>query len=588
MASPGHTREPLFCFAGSARHTDTDKDFGERPLNLVVAASRLQEAIVATLARDVVPDVPPQSVGCPLFAAEARGIQVETGQFPDPPSGLQADRDWTLRRAEPGPKCAGAVLVTDVGYRCHDSGYYRSFAPLSFGYVVNWEGPANVEPPDRIVPAGFASLVRSGLIYESFDPFPGGTVLPRAVVISPQARRVESPEDVAELVRLVQHRARLPVVVVTRTEDGAVPGASYLVDPDVLAADLLGYAHVVAMEAGATRLWTNAMGRDVAVFWGAVGLYGGPRHPFGASQGLDFRRWLAEHVLAAYDADGRGPEAFRRRLVREVRKAASHDRLVFAPVDFLRFAKWTRSVGRAIEAQVARVATPTPATVAAPPGGDPMVEALGRAEREREEFKGQAEEWKQLLSVSEEENRELRRQIEALLELRNPRTDEREGRDGAVQTAEGSIPASFDGLREWAERWLSGRLVVVPRALRTAAKSNCKLVRECYLALLALATEYRDMRLGKPKAGRAWDERLAGLGMKDEGAIGESTAGEQGDAYEVEWPKGSGRKRQLDRHLKRGSGRTHGNSARIYYFWDRDRSVVVVGDMPDHLDNSLT
>jgi hypothetical protein len=49
-----------------------------------------------------------------------------------------------------------------------------------------------------------------------------------------------------------------------------------------------------------------------------------------------------------------------------------------------------------------------------------------------------------------------------------------------------------------------------------------------------------------------------------------------------------GRQRQLDQHLRKGGGRDPRYVMRVYFFWDDDQQMAVVGWLPGHLDNTLT
>jgi hypothetical protein len=61
--------------------------------------------------------------------------------------------------------------------------------------------------------------------------------------------------------------------------------------------------------------------------------------------------------------------------------------------------------------------------------------------------------------------------------------------------------------------------------------------------------------------------------------------GEQGDEYLTQH---NGRKRELDRHLKKGNSRDARYCFRLYFFWDEDNEQVVVGWLTSHLGTRLT
>jgi hypothetical protein len=54
------------------------------------------------------------------------------------------------------------------------------------------------------------------------------------------------------------------------------------------------------------------------------------------------------------------------------------------------------------------------------------------------------------------------------------------------------------------------------------------------------------------------------------------------DLYSVQY---GGARRPLDRHLKGSDSRDRRFGFRLYFFWDEDEQVAVVGWLPSHLDN---
>jgi hypothetical protein len=68
------------------------------------------------------------------------------------------------------------------------------------------------------------------------------------------------------------------------------------------------------------------------------------------------------------------------------------------------------------------------------------------------------------------------------------------------------------------------------------------------------------------------------------------TAGEQKDEYFVNYPVGSppGNKKFLEQHLRKGNDRDERFCFRLYFFWDKKKSLVVVGWLPSHLDTRNT
>ena len=140
---------------------------------------------------------------------------------------------------------------------------------------------------------------------------------------------------------------------------------------------------------------------------------------------------------------------------------------------------------------------------------------------------------------------------------------------------------------EWVKEHLAGRLVLLPRAERAASKAEYTEVGMVYRALLILANEYRDSRMGTG-TDKAFRDALAQYGMDFSGSIDKSRAGQEGDAYYINYPIGSSQRVFLQFHIVRGSSREDRYCMRIYFFWDEDTNQVVVGWLPSHLSNRIS
>jgi hypothetical protein len=141
----------------------------------------------------------------------------------------------------------------------------------------------------------------------------------------------------------------------------------------------------------------------------------------------------------------------------------------------------------------------------------------------------------------------------------------------------------LDALPVWAAD-NAERIVVLPRALSGAKKSQYQSPSTIMKALEILAGPYRQHRTGEISLAD-FESALTAEGLQLAGSVGASIAGTAGDQYFVQWGK---RKRFMDMHLLKGGGREPRYCMRIYFFWDSDTRRCVVGSMPAHLNNSLT
>ena len=84
---------------------------------------------------------------------------------------------------------------------------------------------------------------------------------------------------------------------------------------------------------------------------------------------------------------------------------------------------------------------------------------------------------------------------------------------------------------------------------------------------------------------KKYEEALQNLSLEETPSISESRLGEHGDEYKVTY---GGKSRILDRHLKCGNSRESRYCFRLYFFWDDESEIVVVGWLPSHLDTRAT
>lgn len=154
--------------------------------------------------------------------------------------------------------------------------------------------------------------------------------------------------------------------------------------------------------------------------------------------------------------------------------------------------------------------------------------------------------------------------------------------DSSSQPETTGAPA-LDALPLWAVE-NAERIVILPRALAGAKKSQYQSPETIMRALELLAGPYRQHRLGEISLA-AFNDQMGKEGVQLAGSIGPTLAGEYGSQYYVSW---GGRRRFLDMHLAKGGGREPRYCMRIYFFWDATSGRCVVGDCPHHLQNSLS
>ncbi|THD10090.1 hypothetical protein [Metallibacterium scheffleri] len=139
---------------------------------------------------------------------------------------------------------------------------------------------------------------------------------------------------------------------------------------------------------------------------------------------------------------------------------------------------------------------------------------------------------------------------------------------------------SWGDLEEWVIQAMSARVVLTKKAMAAAKRSVYRDFDFAADVIDLLGTDYRDMRMGKPGAYEKTEARKAQLGVKI-GPCGEApTSRNYGEEYRVAWGK---RTYRLDLHVQGSSARERERGFRLYFAWDDERHVVVVGSMPEHL-----
>lgn len=147
-----------------------------------------------------------------------------------------------------------------------------------------------------------------------------------------------------------------------------------------------------------------------------------------------------------------------------------------------------------------------------------------------------------------------------------------------------AIPDSLDGFEQWCGDNLAGSVELVNKAYQGIKKSGLADVKLIYKSLLLLRDYYVPMRrIGGIENKERYEEGLRVLQLEESGT-GEGIKYAP-DTYSVEY---NGKRRSLDKHLKGSNSRDRRFGFRLYFFWDDESEVVVVGWLPSHLDNRLS
>lgn len=404
----------------------------------------------------------------------------------------------------------------------------------------------------------------------------------REVCILGQVLHVKDAADAELLFELLTNRTRnLPVVVVSelyRQGWSFTPNPpSYLLDASAFAFRALGYGHVVKMTHNGSREWANIGGAAWAVYDGAIRLFK-PSFDINFSNTNDHPIFFKDQIWEFRYDHSSGPKTFFAYLLAALRRNASSrvpDRrnIMFQPeADMVKhvLSKMNQCCN-----------------VAEKQENDPR-EQVGDLEKKWQDACVENHEYEAKIMELTERNRDLEAMVRSMQSSIEHLSGYGKDRDATVKNAgEIEIPTSFRDMPAWCEVYLHGRLYLHPRAERAIEKAEYKNPRLVYRALLALAFEYRDSRLGECSE-RNFKLRCSELGVQKRGSITKSRAGQEGDSYYINYPFHTSNQRLLQWHLVKGNSRKKAFCMRIYFFWDDDSKLVVVGYLPGHLNNRIS
>lgn len=375
---------------------------------------------------------------------------------------------------------------------------------------------------------------------------------------------------------LVNPTRALPVIIVSGLAPRQFdrPMGPYVLDADKLARELQGFAHVAKIPYEAAYIWTRLVGKPWSTYRGAVRVMW-PKLSFDKDSPFVHDLEFAEKIFWWREDDLAGEAAFAKHLKARICEVNSSAVIDWRGTSFLLDA-------RVRQAQAARSA--------AREGKDwgQLVEEENRAllaqiaqkEEQQREFAG-------LLEIADKELNEARGDIKLLKGQIHALREQLAAKTGQSVTAQIPPCSSLEEIPEWAGKYMADRLALHSRALNGLKKGvyqDVELVCKC---LLLLSNEYYDLRMGTTDKAH-FEEAAANLHVSFSGSIAKERAGQEGDTYFVQWPLGSGTKRFLEYHLRKGTDRDERYCLGIYFFWDDQSERVVIGWLPSHLDNQLT
>ena len=400
-------------------------------------------------------------------------------------------------------------------------------------------------------------------------------------LISDKSWHINTDDDVDELLKvLTDHNRSLPVIIISKVSQKSwtftPTSPDYLVNGEYLASKTKGYAIVVTLGFRAAFKFSERVGKVWSVYDGACRTY---------YQGIDFEKGISAHhprnqkdnIWFWKYADKSGPYAYTSFLIDSVHRVASTNRTNWKGLYFIPDARVLKA-----ELDLARAthqANAPEREKAMLNHVDALQRKLNSAVEENTDWLSELDKANAAVEYYKQENASLRLQINVLrahLARRN-----------IVVDSEVEIPDNYRELPNWVRKHLTGRLILLPRAERAVVKAEYADVSMVYKALLILANEYRNSRIGVG-SDKEFKDALAEHWMDFSGSIDKSRAGEEGESYYVNYPIGSNNRELLKFHIERGNSREPRYCMRIYFFWDDETSQVIVGWLPSHLNNRMS
>lgn len=459
---------------------------------------------------------------------------------------------WAARLDDADKAVPLRTWVTEIGIGMDTNG------DTLFGARLVCVSRGTDEPFQRTVP-GFVRAIMSDGPAEV-----DGVPLTRDVPL------ISTAAEVDQLVALLESPHRQADVLVFALPDGSSNPTETAVSANSVHNATLGAAHVYVLTGAASFLLTDRIGRELSVFRQAVRTY----RP-------GFRAWIDEpsrHPLALPERiaswSETAPCEFEQWLINQSLGNSAH-----APGREERLPSFNkiRQLAAQLEREQLRKAGGTDA------------ELIRLFEQDNEQLRmalqEQNEQYDGLLLAADAEREAAIQEAnaakaQALERLHRIRQLEKKLSESIAPQAT-QIPDTLDDFETWSKEHLAGSVEIANRAYQGVRKSEFHDPQFIYHVLLFLRDQYVPMRIeGTTERRRSYEEALKALQLEDS-ATGEGVKYAP-DLYSVQY---GGVRRPLDRHLKGSDSRDRRYGFRLYFFWDDESQVVVVGWLPSHLDN---
>jgi hypothetical protein len=416
-------------------------------------------------------------------------------------------------------------------------------------------------------------------------------------VVRGSATTVRDSGSLLELFRsLFDSSRQLPIVIASQL---AQDKGNYSVDCERLSQRTAGLAHVFCLPSEQSFALTEMLGKELAVFNGAVRTYW---PGLGAPEDTQAHINVLAPRIKAWQTDGDdGPKKFVEFLITQLHRfsVSTPEKLEQHP-GFAELRR--RKADSALAARVAEIEnrrrkidehkskSHVEELELLRLGMEVLDGELEKVRRDLGSESARANYAEQVLEIADEDFRASQNELESMRAQNAHLFEALKGKKGKGAIV---LPNSYDALPAWLDEHFADRILLLgraKRALKGAAFGDVELV---FKSIRMLGEEYWELRTAVPeayeKAKTAFESRMRELRVTEAASITASRFGEAEEQYTVDYTIGQSAKQKLDRHLKGGSNsREDRFCMRIYYFWDDARQKVVIGHLPSHLDTRTT
>lgn len=390
---------------------------------------------------------------------------------------------------------------------------------------------------------------------------------------------IQTEDELNRLFNLINnHDRQLPVIVISQNSSLDSTSAKYFsvnngyfLDGERLITDLKFISHIYYLPTTLQPLWLSLIGNNWGLYNGAVRTYY-PHFDKEDNCYYNHPMLIPQKILSMNYVNNTGKEyfgghAFRHILTHTIKNYNIHNKFSWIDYGFKFFYNANRDK-KLLDYKNNRNTQ----------------EWCALLENDNDELNQQLQEMTALLEAQDTEinfQNDTIRKFESINILNQARIHQLEQAllEYEHQPKPMEYPNNYSEIPDWIETNFSGRIELLPRAVRSLKEATYKDINLVCRLIECLGTTYYNMRMNFEEK-TAYDNTLKLLGVEDSPAISDSSAGRQGDEY---YPLYNGKKHKLDRHLKKGDSRDPRECLRIYYFWDDNASILVIGSLPGHL-----